>query len=242
MSPPDAVARPPYYALLLLAGVLCSLAYWWRVARRDERLLGVFCGALLGAFFGAKIAYLLAQCWDDWPRPDRWLRLAGGKSVLGALLGGYAGVEWAKARWGYSRVTGDRFALMVPLSLMAGRVGCLLQGCCLGVLCQGPHWWTLPDATGRPRWPAPAVELLFNLAAALGLGALRRSRQLVGQHFHLYLMAYGLFRFVHEPWRDTPKTSWGVSGYQALAAAVFALGAWRFLERRAAPASGQPPL
>jgi hypothetical protein len=80
--------------------------------------------------------------------PDRWLRLATGKSVLGALLGGYAGVELAKHALGLRAATGDLFALVAPLGIGIGRVGCLLHGCCLGERC-APAWWTLRDAQDR---------------------------------------------------------------------------------------------
>ena len=42
--------------------------------------------ALLSAFIGAKLVYVLAEGWFDWPMPERWLRLANGESVLGTLL------------------------------------------------------------------------------------------------------------------------------------------------------------
>jgi len=46
---------------------------------------------------------------------------------------------------------------------------------------------------------------------------LRRKHLQTGQHFHLYLIAYGLFRFAHEFLRGTPKPFWGLSGYQIIA-------------------------
>ncbi len=84
------------YSWLLLAGILVSLYFWSRLARRDERLLFIYIAALIGAFLGAKIVYLLAEGWLDWAQPDRWTRLATGKTILGGLLGGYAAVELAK--------------------------------------------------------------------------------------------------------------------------------------------------
>ena len=60
------------YSLLLIAGVLVSLIIWWRLVRRNPRLLGVYIGGVLGAFTGAKIVYLLAEGWLFWNSPDRW--------------------------------------------------------------------------------------------------------------------------------------------------------------------------
>src|SRR5438046_136876 len=83
-------------------------------------------------------------------------------------------------------------------------------------------------------YPLPAVplELLFNLIAAATLFTLRRQKILPGQHFHLYLMAYGLFRFAHEFARETPRLAGPFSGYALSALAVFLLGAIGFQKRR----------
>ena len=43
-------------------------------------------------------------------------------------------------------------------------------------------------------------------------------------------MAYGLFRILHEPLRDTPRLG-VVSTYQLLAAVLVGFGLWRFVVR-----------
>lgn len=194
------------YGWLMLAGIFVSIAFWSRVARRDERLVLIYIAALAGAFLGAKLVYIGAEGWLHWHDANRWVILATGKSVTGALLGGYAAVETAKRLLKYDGVTGDWFAVIVPVGIMLGRVGCFLNGCCLGRVCE-PSWFTLNDAAGVARWPAVPVEFLFN---ALMLGVillLRWGRIAPGQLFHIYLMAYGLFRFCHEFMRDTRRFS-----------------------------------
>lgn len=228
----SAPGNPPYYGWLMLLAIGMSLVFWTRLARRDDRLLLVYLGALAGAFLGAKVVYVFAEGWRDFAEADRWQRLATGKTILGAFLGGYAGVELAKKLLGYPRATGDWFALIVPAAIVIGRVGCLLHGCCLGNVCESPHWWTLADRNGIPRWPAVPVEIGFNLAVIGVFWILRRRRWLTGQHFHLYLIAYGLFRFVHEFGRATPHVIGPLSGYQLAALAVAALGIWGFRKRR----------
>ena len=52
-----------------------------------------------------------------------------------------------------------------------------------------------------------------------------------GQHFHLYLIGYGAFRFAHEWMRATPKIAGVISGYQFAALACVALGVWGFRRR-----------
>jgi phosphatidylglycerol:prolipoprotein diacylglycerol transferase len=216
----------------MLLGIALTAAYWIRLGRQDGRFLLIYLGALCGAFLGGKLGYILVEGWSDLHQPDRWLRLATGKTILGALLGGYGGVEAAKKWIGWKQVTGDRFAMVAPLGIILGRLGCLLHGCCLGAVCTSQTWWTLKDRAGIPRWPAVPVEIGFNIFALAGLTLLRRRGLFSGQHFHLYLIAYGIFRFLHEFWRATPR-AWGMfSGYQLLALAVVGLGAWGYIHRR----------
>ena len=218
------------YSLLMLAGIAVSIAFWVRLAKRDERLLVIYIAALVSAFLGAKVVYLAAEGWMFWDAPDRWMIWATGKTILGALLGGYAGVEVAKKLTGYTAATGDWFAVIAPVGIVLGRLGCLLHGCCMGKECVAA-WWTINDAQGVARWPAVPVEIGFNAAAIFVFMGLRRRRVLAGQHFHIYLMAYGAFRFAHEFLRATPRIGGGISGYQIAALACVALGAWRFAAR-----------
>ncbi len=219
------------YGWLMFAGIVVSILMWSRVARRDGRLPLIYVAALFGAFAGAKLVYLAAEGWIYWNDPNRWIILATGKSIIGALLGGYAAVEIAKRSLGYNTTTGDWFAVIVPLGIMLGRVGCIMHGCCLGDVCE-PSWFTMNDSRGVARWPAAAVELIFNAIMLCAALLLKRFKILPGQHFHIYLVAYGIFRFAHEFLRDTPRIIGPFSGYQIAALAVAALGTTGFIMRR----------
>jgi phosphatidylglycerol:prolipoprotein diacylglycerol transferase len=218
------------YTVVMLAGILLSGAWWWRRTTTRPHLRIIYLGGLLGAFLGAKIVYLTSEGWLHLGQPDMWLQFATGKSVLGALLGGYGGVELMKKHIGHREATGDWFAIIVPFSIALGRVGCVLHGCCLGQACEG--WYTMQDHLGLARWPSAAVELLFNVLMIGVLWAIRRRGLLIGQHFHIYLMAYGIFRFVHEFVRATPGLIGPIKGYQLWSAVLFAFGLVRYLQRR----------
>jgi len=226
--------RSTAYGWLMLAGILISVLWWSRLAKRDERLLIIYFAALFSAFLGAKLVYFAAEGWMFWDDPQRWIIWATGKTILGALLGGYVGVEVTKKILGYTQVTGDWFALIAPFGIALGRIGCLIHGCCVGRKCY-PAWYTLRDSHGIARWPSVPVEIGFNLAAILVFIGLRRWRLFPGQHFHLYLIGYGLFRFFHEFLRATPRLAGNYSGYQIAALAVATLGIVGFLRRRNAP-------
>jgi len=154
--------------------------------------------------------------------------MALGKSILGALLGGYGGSRGGQE---VDRLHARRreilFAVIAPLGILIGRIGCLQHGCCAGIVCQ-PAWFTLAGVDGKSRWPAVPAEIAFNALALATILVLRNRKILPGQHFHLYLMACGLFRFFHEFLRDTPRVAGPWSGYQIISLAVFGLGAWGF--------------
>ncbi|MFO1487618.1 MAG: prolipoprotein diacylglyceryl transferase family protein [Verrucomicrobiota bacterium] len=219
------------YGWLMLAGIITSILVWSRLARSDARLAPLYIAALASAFLGAKLVYLAAEGWQYWQAPDRWVIFATGKSITGALLGGYLGVEVAKRFLKYPGITGDRFAVIAPLGISCGRIGCMLHGCCLGMKCDA-SWFTVTDDSGVARWPASQLELAFNLAALGMVLILQWKRLAVGQRFHLYLIAYGLFRFGHEFLRDTPRLVGPFSGYHLAAAAVAALGMFGYWQRR----------
>ncbi|MBL9135986.1 MAG: prolipoprotein diacylglyceryl transferase [Verrucomicrobiales bacterium] len=222
------------YVGLMLAAVAVTAFLWMRMARQNRQLPWIYMAGLVAAFVGSKVVYLLAEGWHDVNDPNWLLRWASGKTILGGLLAGYAGVEYAKSALGYGEPTGDRFAVAVPIGIAMGRVGCWIHGCCLGQPCS-PGFWTQKDLQGIARWPAVPLELAFNLAAAALLYGLQRGGQCRHQCFHLYLMGYGTFRFLHEFMRDTPRLVGPISGYHIAAAGVAALGWFRYQQRARCP-------
>jgi phosphatidylglycerol---prolipoprotein diacylglyceryl transferase len=86
------------------------------------------------------------------------------------------------------------------------------------------------------------VEIAFNLSFLLVLVLILQPRQLLlRQRFHLYLIAYGLFRLGHETVRDTPRILGPWSGYQLLALALVGFGIERFWRYSRAQVLRLPP-
>lgn len=220
------IPEPSLYSLTMLIGIVGSALFWIRRSKNDPLIPAIYLSALTCAFIGAKLAYLLSEGWLVAASDQRLLHWLTGKSVTGALLGGFIGVEGAKKVLRYRKATGDGFAAVVPLALIIGRLGCLHHGCCGGITCElGP----------LTTWPSVQVEIAFNLLAFLTFYHFRRFRFLPNQHFHLYLISYGLFRFGHEFLRATPKPFLGLSGYQIFALALALVGFVAFRKRQAHP-------
>ena len=207
------------YTLMLLLGIAWGAVYWFRESKKDGRVALIYAAGLAGAFAGAKLAFLFAEGWLHFNDPNRWLIWLSGKSIMGALPGGWLGVEVAKWSLGFRETTGDRFAMLLPVPLILGRIGCLSAGCCGGIACS------------FGTWPSVPVEMGFQMVAMITLWRMRRNHQQTGQHFHLYLIGYGLFRFGHEFLRATPKPFLGLSGYQLLGLATALAAALAYRHR-----------
>lgn len=234
----DAITASSPYRWTMLGAIVLSAWLWSRRTKRDPVLMIVYAGALGGAFAGAKLAWLIAEGAEAWASPNRWLMIATGKSVVGGILGGYAGVEFMKAMVGYKKSTGDLFAPIIPLGIALGRVGCMLHGCC-GGNAMPAMWWTVQDARGISRWPSAQIEFVFQLIMFAVLVTLLRRPAWHGRVFYLYLVSYGGFRLAHEVVRDTPKWFDLVSGYQLLSAVMLIIGIIQ-LRRHPASETNQP--
>jgi phosphatidylglycerol---prolipoprotein diacylglyceryl transferase len=179
---------------------------------------------LIGALLGAKLAVLMGDAlWPLEPFDHWWELVWSGRSIVGALLVGFVVAEIAKPLLHYRLPPNDRFAIVLPISIALGRVGCILAGCCRGIEHNG--WLAVEGPDGVARYAVPQLEIAFHLAAAGLLWRLYRSGAQRGKLFALYVAAYGLFRFVTEFIRDTEKAFYGLSAYQWFAAGLLVFGA-----------------
>src|ERR671921_1947384 len=129
-----------------VAAVLLGLAIYYAELRRrgwlDSRIVTISVLALAGGAIGARVA-------TAWERPDWWLAYASlplsqaleisGKSIIGAIAGGYVAITLSKRFLGYRRSTGDAYTLALPIATALGRVGCYLSELPLGTP-TSPPW------------------------------------------------------------------------------------------------------
>lgn len=168
---------------------------WPRAAVPFEQNMWLIVGCVFGALVGSKLLAFL-ESFQHYSRhladPATWL---GGKTIVGGLLGGWAGVEIAKRRLGIRHSTGDAFVFPLILGTCIGRVGCFLTG--LDDHTHGVHSslpWAIDFGDG-PRHPTQLYEIAF-LVLTGALLALRMRRPYAnGSIFRLFMLAYLLFRF-----------------------------------------------
>jgi len=177
----------------------------WKPAERAalplEANLWLIVGCIFGALAGSKGLALIESLpeyhaqWMATHDPAAWL---GGKTIVGGLLGGWAGVEIAKKTLRVTHSTGDLFVFPLIVGMCLGRVGCFLTG--LPDHTYG-NFTTLPwgvDFGDGPRHPTQLYEIAFLLL--LGAALIVRSRRPFpnGMMFRVFLASYLLFRFVIE--------------------------------------------
>jgi prolipoprotein diacylglyceryltransferase len=219
--------------VLLAAFVVAGI-----VRRAESRRLGyaaqpgyrwVSVGALLGALLGSKLGMLLYVDRSAWGAvfDELWRLETSGKTVIGALMGGYLGVEVAKKLVGIRRSTGDAFAVAVPLSLGIGRIACVLGGCCYGTPSHQP--WAIHLA-GADRHPVQLYEAALDLLLAAAVFSARSPMpqgRAPGALWKLSLMGYASIRILLDPWRGDTRLWFGpVSAVQVVCA--LAIGALWF--------------
>ncbi len=175
-------------------------------------------GALIGAGVGAKIPFLFED-----PEATRtgvvWI--TDGRTLTWGLVGGYLGVEIAKAIARVHVKTGDSFAPAVAASIAIGRVGCFVGGCCFGAETDLP--WAVDFGDGVARHPTQLYEASFHAIAFVVLLWMERRDILRTHRMKAYVIAYFTYRFVTEWIRPEPRGLLGLTFYQWSALVFIAL-------------------
>jgi phosphatidylglycerol---prolipoprotein diacylglyceryl transferase len=181
------------------AGYLTGLGAFWLMARRrrlaTEGVFSLLAAGLVGGLVFANLA--------------QWI-FAGtaGKSVLGAVAGGYLTVALYKRYLGIRRPLGDLFAVALSAGEAVGRWGCFFGGCCYGRTCRLPWAIWQHDAW---RHPTQAYLSLAAFGILLVLLAVERLRPPENTLFFLQGLLYCIARFGIEFLRDSPRLAGNLS-------------------------------
>ena len=204
-------------------------------------VLGVIVGGRLGYCLFYKPAYYAAnplEVFAVWK---------GGMSFHGGMLGVIA------SQWWYAHSRGKPFwqvmdfvAPCVPLGLAAGRVGNFINGELWGRVADPSLPWGMvfPQAGPQPRHPSQVYQFLMEgvlLFVILWLYARRERRE--AQVSAVFLVGYGVFRFVAEFFREPDsyllwlqqQTGLSMGQWLCVPMVVFGIGLWLWAERRGQP-------
>lgn len=237
----------------------------WRIGPVRIINHGLYTG--LGGALGAWVAGRLAGADYVWPvvavsaaslvGAVLWAQYLEGSPVLLRPLGWYGGLLGGLLATGALALLGVKImpllgalAVALPWVQAAGRLRCLVQGCCHG----GP---SAPDCgiryyhsrsrvtqiaglTGVPLYPTPLYSILSNVALGTLLYRLWAVGASLGLIVGLYLILSAVARFVEESYRGEPQTPVvaRLRLYQWLALGGFAAGILVTTVKAAPPPAG----
>ena len=234
------------YAIMALIGIFtaCPFAIFTYKKRTGDGypMLAMLLFSAIGIFAGGGALYGLTNI-DSWyllfnaKDLAEWWQYAqlifGGSVFYGGLFGGMAAALIVIKRRGYpAELMTDIAAPAVALFHGFGRIGCFLGGCCYGI--EVPWGVTFTHslnelANGVPRMPVQLFESAYEFILFFVLRYLLKHNRFSGRLFSLYLVLYGIFRFIIEYFRGDSyrgfifgiSTSQFISIFTVIGGAVF---------------------
>ena len=250
-----------WYSLAYLAGIL--LAYWHvsktlkypgaPMAQRHADDLFFYC--TLGVILGGRLGYATFYAPQLWANPADLAKLwEGGMSFHGGFIGCSLAMAWVswRGRLSFLRVC-DYVAVAVPFGLLFGRCANFVNGELWGRVAGPEVPWAMvfPDGGPLPRHPSQLYEAILEglvlLVVLLPLFWKTRARFRTGLLTGVFVMGYGLARFVVEYFREPDAQlqefalRTGLSMGQWLTVPMIAIGLFLIVRALLRPPLGAAP-
>src|SRR5918912_1951737 len=242
------------YGVLLAAAYLLGLKLAMVRANSrgldSARVLDLGIYIIISALVGAKLLLLVTDFRTFTAQPAELLTLARSGGVFyGGLILAVIVALWYIRRVGLPLwTTCDVFAPGIAVGHVVGRFGCLFAGCCYGRPTKLPWGITFTDPfaaanVGTPLGvPLHPTQLYEAGAELIILGILlateRKGRPYAGRTFWLYMLLYGVSRFIIEFYRGDDRGTVGMfstSQFISILLAPLAVAMLVYLARRTTP-------
>lgn len=196
------------FGLMIMLGVVLSLYLMGQKVEKSplpakDKIFDLVFVVLGVGFLGGRIAYIIQQ--REWYFEDPLKIFAvweGGLIFYGGLIGGFLGLVLYAKKHKYSLwALMDYIVPYVALSQAFGRVGCFLNGCCHGKVCELPWAVSIPGTLEKVH-PTQLYETGFLLVLFAFLRKLYDQNKTVGFVAFLYFVLYAAGRFVIEFFRS----------------------------------------
>jgi phosphatidylglycerol:prolipoprotein diacylglycerol transferase len=242
------------YGVLLAAAYLLGLQLARVRAKKrgldPNRVLDLGIYIIISALIGAKLLLLITDFKTFTSDPRELLTLARSGGVFyGGLILAVTVALWYIRKIGLPLwTTCDVFAPGIALGHVIGRFGCLFAGCCFGKPTTKPWGITFTDPfaaanvgtpLGVPLHPTQLYEAGAEFVILLLLlGTEKRGRAYPGRTFWLYMLLYGISRFIIEIYRGDERGTVGMfstSQFISILLVPLAVGMLVYLARRESP-------
>lgn len=208
------------YGFCLAIGLLAATYVIWKKAKEanfeDEEVFDAIFGVSLFGLVGARSYYVMTH-WSSFKfNLGKWFLVTRypGLAFYGALFGGILGFFYVarKRKWPFWPVA-DLSVLGLAIAQVMGRIGCFLNGCCGGVETDSILGVRFPGSLRR-RHPTQLYEAFALLIIFFILNRVykryrffswykgKKNEAPPGLTFNLYLIFYGLTRFMIEFLRE----------------------------------------
>lgn len=207
------------HAWLELAAYVAGFALMQRERKRcadpvpDDQRWSLVVAAILGALAGAKLVHWTNEIPHVLAHAGELETWVGGKSMVGALIGGTFAVELVKRRLGIARRTGDVYVFPLIVSIAIGRLGCFAAGLAdhtYGSATTLP--WGVDFGDGILRHPTQLYEVAFLMALGAWIAG-SRALDREGARFDAFFFAYLGARFALDFLKPYPRIG-GLCGTQ----------------------------
>lgn len=117
----------------------------------------------------------------------------------------------------------DYWSLTVPMELAIVRIGCYLAGCCYGITTKyGVHFPFDPEGVNRV--PVQLIEMVLDFIVFGLLIINEKNKKNKGLGYPIFMMFYGIIRFIIECFRTNPKIILGLSNAHIFSIISFIVG------------------
>ncbi|HEA84039.1 MAG TPA: prolipoprotein diacylglyceryl transferase [Thermodesulfobacterium geofontis] len=205
-----------WYGLMYVISFLCCLLLCkYQLKERGKKNLYPFLENLLFySFLGLIIGARLGFCFFYYPdyflaHPEEIIAIwKGGMSFHGGLIGAIlAGYIYIKVHRQSFLWWADLVVVTAPIGLFFGRIGNFINGEIYGIPSNLPWAMVFPEGGPIPRHPVQLYEgLVTGLFLFLFLWSLRKKNWIPGTKLALFLILYGILRFLFEFLRDHTNT------------------------------------
>ncbi len=242
----------PTYGFLAAVGMISGLSVIFHLARfrglDPDQMWNLGGIAAFSGIFGAKLLLILIDWREYVAEPGRIFSIAtlqSGGVFSGGLLMAIAVSWWYVRREKIPFLSAaDVFAPGIALGHVFGRLGCLSAGCCYGRETHVPwaitfHNPLAAEISGtplnRPLHPTQLYECVAELINFAFLYWLCKRKKFEGQVISLFMIVYGIERFIFEFFRGDPGRGdvlggW-LSGTQLIALGLVVSGFLIYLRR-----------
>jgi phosphatidylglycerol:prolipoprotein diacylglycerol transferase len=198
--------------MAFLAGIGIALKEARRVGEDPNKVLDLAFYMLIASILGSRILYVLVN-WSMFR--DNLLDIFriwhGGLIFYGGFIGAVVTALWyVRRKELHPWKTADILAPSIAFGQFVGRIGCFFAGCCYGKVCDLP-WaltFTHPDSLapkGVPLHPTQIYSALNALLIFFVLVAFKRIKRFEGELFWIYVLLYGVARFIIEHFRGDER-------------------------------------